>query len=230
MSVAASGMAASVVSAYIQALTLPVPPIVFPFNPDGWESSSEAKWKTSSQPATNGSQPQYQGMEPTKLDVKILLDAFSVPPVPPQATIAQLHLFLAPSALSMSMGMATAPTVMFGWGPNIVMDQAIVTKVTVSYQRFLMGVPVRALATVSLQAVPPPSPLPSTNPTSGGLATRKTYRTVEGDTLASVAYQEYRDPNKWRAVAEANGIDDPMRVKPGTELIIPDRREADQLA
>jgi nucleoid-associated protein YgaU len=164
------------------------------------------------------------------LDVKILLDAFSVPPVPPQATIAQLHLFLAPSALSMAMGVATAPTVMFGWGPNIIMDQAIVTKVSVSYQRFLMGVPVRAVATVSLQTVPPPTPLPSTNPTSGGLATRRTRLTVEGDTLASIAYQEYRDPNKWRALAEANGIDDPMRVKPGTQLIVPDRREAEQLA
>jgi hypothetical protein len=223
-------MAASVVSAYIQPLTLPLPPIVFPFNPDGWSSSAEAKWKTSSQPATNGSQPQYQGMEPSKLDVKILLDAFSVPPVPPQATIAELHLFLAPSAISKAMGIASAPIVMFGWGPNIIMEQAIVTKVAVSYHRFLMGVPVRAEATVSLQTVPPPSPLPPTNPTSGGLATRRTHRTVEGDTLASVAYQEYRDPNKWRALAEANGIDDPMRVKPGTELIIPDRREADQLA
>jgi len=89
---------------------------------------------------------------------------------------------------------------------------------------------VRAEATVSLQAVPPPAPLPPTNPTSGGLATRRTRTVVEGDTLASIAYEEYRDPNKWRALAEANDIDDPMRVKAGTVLIVPDRREAENLA
>ena len=42
--------------------------------------------------------------------------------------------------------------------------------------------------------------------------------------------REYRDPNKWRALAEANNIDDPMRVKPGTVLIVPDRRDAESLS
>ena len=81
-----------------------------------------------------------------------------------------------------------------------------------------------------MSAVPLPAPLGPTNPTSGGLATRRTHTVVEGDTLASIAYQEYRDPNKWRALAEANNIDDPMRVKPGTVLIVPDRREAEALS
>jgi nucleoid-associated protein YgaU len=53
---------------------------------------------------------------------------------------------------------------------------------------------------------------------------------VEGDSLASISFQEYRDPNKWRALAEANNIDDPMRVKVGTVLIVPDRREAEALS
>ena len=229
MAVAAAGMGASVVSAYIQCLELPLPPIVFAFNPEGYTSSVAANWKTSAQPATNGSQPQYQGLSPQTMDVKILLDAFAIPPLPPTLIIDELNLLLAPSPMSTAMGMASAPTVMFGWGPNIIMEQAIVTKLSVSYQRFLLGIPVRAEATVTLQAVPPPAPLPPTNPTSGGLATRRTRTVVEGDTLASIAYEEYRDPNKWRALAEANDIDDPMRVKAGTVLIVPDRREAENL-
>jgi len=52
---------------------------------------------------------------------------------------------------------------------------------------------------------------------------------VAGDTLASVAYEEYRNPTKWRALAEANGIDDPMRLRPGAVLIVPNRGEADSL-
>jgi nucleoid-associated protein YgaU len=102
--------------------------------------------------------------------------------------------------------------------------------VKVEYQRFLLGVPVRASATVHLKSVPLPAPLGPTNPTSGGLATRRTRTVVEGDSLASIAHQEYRDPNKWRALAEANNIDDPMRVKVGTVLVVPDRREAEALS
>jgi nucleoid-associated protein YgaU len=230
MSVSGAGMAASAVSAYIQCLELPMPPIVFSYNPEGYTVVTQANWKKSPQPATNGPQPQFQGVSPPTLDVKILLDAFAVPPVPPSVVIDQLKLLVLPTELSMGMGSSSAPTVMFGWGPNIIMDQAIVTKVSVAYERFLLGVPVRATATVHLEAVPLPAPLGPTNPTSGGLTTRKTRTLVEGDTLASIAYQEYRDPNKWRALAEANNIDDPMRIKEGKVLIVPDRREAEALS
>ena len=33
--------------------------------------------------------------------------------------------------------------------------------------------------------------------------------------------QHYRDPTRWRAIAEANGIDDPLHLKRGTVLSIP---------
>jgi nucleoid-associated protein YgaU len=223
-------MAASLVPAYIQCIDpdLPLPPINFAFNPEGYSITTHAKWQTSPQPASPAA-PQFLGLEAPKLDVKILMDAFAVPPIPPTATIEQLKLLLLPTALSVADGGATAPIVMFGWGTNIIMDMAVVTKVVVAHERFLLGVPVRATATVSLEAVPLPAPMGFTNPTSGGLATRRTRTVVEGDTLASIAYQEYKDPNKWRALAEVNNIDDPMRVKPGLVLIVPDRRDAQAL-
>ena len=42
-----------------------------------------------------------------------------------------------------------------------------------------------------------------------------------GDTLHSVAYAEYGNPGFWRVLAEANGVDDPLRIAPGTALLIP---------
>ncbi|MCA9527587.1 MAG: LysM peptidoglycan-binding domain-containing protein, partial [Myxococcales bacterium] len=42
-----------------------------------------------------------------------------------------------------------------------------------------------------------------------------------GETLQSIAGQEYDDPNQWRRIADANGIDDPFRLDPGVRLIIP---------
>ena len=69
------------------------------------------------------------------------------------------------------------------------------------------------------------APTPGQNPTSGGLATMRTRTMVDGDTLASIAFGEYRNANMSRALAIANGIDDPMRVRPGTTLLVPQRTE-----
>ena len=44
---------------------------------------------------------------------------------------------------------------------------------------------------------------------------------VAGDTMASIAYRAYGRPDQWRAIADANGIDDPTRVLPGTTLLVP---------
>jgi hypothetical protein len=42
-----------------------------------------------------------------------------------------------------------------------------------------------------------------------------------GDTLSSVAGQHYRRPGEWRLIAEANNIQDPRRLTPGTFLTVP---------
>ena len=227
--VAAGGMAASVVSAMIQCVDEPFPPIVFSYNPAEYSETFEGVWRRSIQPATSGGTPQWVGYKPQDVTVKILLDEFAVPPMvmPLQAVVAQLKMMVKPTALSLGDGRATAPMVMFMWGDNIILDQAYIRSVRVNYQRFFLGNPVRAEAEVHLSQVPFPAPLPSTNPTSGGVATRKTRTMVAGDSLPSIAFEEYKDPNKWRALAEANGIDDPMRVKMGTVIAVPDRREAE---
>jgi nucleoid-associated protein YgaU len=49
---------------------------------------------------------------------------------------------------------------------------------------------------------------------------------VQGDTLTSVAQQEYGDPGLWRALADANGVDDPMRLPAGARLLVPPRARA----
>ncbi len=50
---------------------------------------------------------------------------------------------------------------------------------------------------------------------------RKSALVHEADTLAHIAYRSYRSPSRWRDVAMANDIDDPLRVGPGRKLLIP---------
>lgn len=44
---------------------------------------------------------------------------------------------------------------------------------------------------------------------------------TEGDTLWAISGEEYGDPSDWRAIADENGVDEPRRLQPGTELTIP---------
>ena len=45
--------------------------------------------------------------------------------------------------------------------------------------------------------------------------------TRQGDSLAALAGRYYRQPGQWRAIADANTIDDPRRLGPGLFLRVP---------
>lgn len=50
------------------------------------------------------------------------------------------------------------------------------------------------------------------------------YLTRDGDTLSRIAAQYYGRAGEWRAIAEANDIDDPRRLDPGVLLTVPSIR------
>ena len=59
------------------------------------------------------------------------------------------------------------------------------------------------------------------NPTTRAMRGLRIHNVKDGDSLAGIAYDAYGDPNRWRVIAEANGIDDPLRLRRGTPLTIP---------
>ena len=59
-----------------------------------------------------------------------------------------------------------------------------------------------------------PSKTKGQNPTSGALTAQRVHRVVAGDSLQSLAWREYGDAAAWRAIAEANGIDNPGSCRP----------------
>src|SRR5262249_15794245 len=59
------------------------------------------------------------------------------------------------------------------------------------------------------------------NPTTRAQPGLGSHTVHDGDSLASIAFAHYRDPTRCRAIAEANGIDDPLHLKRGTVLSIP---------
>jgi hypothetical protein len=115
------------------------------------------------------------------------------------------------------------PILRFSWGIGGALGlgyKVTLESVTIHYERFdSYGVPI--LASVNLSMMDYTETLPLTNPTSGGLPGRTKHVVTAGEGVVGIAQRSYGSPNAWRALAEANGLDDPLRVKPGKVLYLP---------
>jgi nucleoid-associated protein YgaU len=52
----------------------------------------------------------------------------------------------------------------------------------------------------------------------------KTHVVARGETLNAIAHRTFGDSERWREIADRNGIDDPLAVRPGTILTLPPLR------
>jgi hypothetical protein len=63
------------------------------------------------------------------------------------------------------------------------------------------------------------------NPSSGALSRWEGRLIADGDSLQSIAFTQYGQARLWRRIAEVNGIDDPLRVRAGTMIVLPSLAE-----
>ena len=116
---------------------------------------------------------------------------------------------------------ARPPTVKFGWGQMVSME-CVLDSVEVEYTYFsAQGTPLRAEVKLALRQFKD-DPKTRQNPTSGTPFPHKVHRMLPGETLDRISSHYYGDPNRWRALAGANGIEDPLTIRPGSLLIIPE--------
>ncbi|MCU1693852.1 MAG: Peptidase [Frankiales bacterium] len=194
--------------------------IDFQFNPKELKLAKKADWaRQTAKGNKKSAPPQFKGPTPSKLTLELFFDASDTQDTSVVKRVELLFSCCTPTAASFAAKKASPPWVLFRWG-GLTGFLAYVSSVTANYTLFTpSGVPVRALCTIDLEELAG-SP-PGQNPTSGALEPQRVHVMVEGDTLAGVAYREYGDPAAWRAVARANGIDDPLRVRPGVRLLLP---------
>jgi hypothetical protein len=192
--------------------------IEFPFNPKEWSITHGAEWKTET--TKKGTPPpEFKGPKPATASVEIFLDESDRDGGDISTTVDRLRTLVAPDPASVSGNKPSAPHVLFEWGEAI-RFKGYVESVAVKYTMFRgQGTPIRGTVTVAMKEFPEAAA--RQNPTSGGVVGHRTHRVVAGDTLASIAYREYGDPTAWRRLADANGIDDPLRVRDGTVLRVP---------
>jgi hypothetical protein len=111
------------------------------------------------------------------------------------------------------------PLLRFSWG-NLSFECVLEDLV----QRFTLfkndGTPLRAiLKVVFKEFATAATQLSNTRRESADHTKRMVIR--EGESISSLAAREYHDPGKWRVIAQANRIEDPENVKPGTIVELP---------
>lgn len=195
----------------------------FDFNPSQLQITRRASWKaTPTAGNRDGAVPEYMGPEPRELSVEIFLDRSDTPDSNDvRKNVETLFSCCETTASSIAANQPSTPWVIFQWGAfSTTRFNAYVTSVDASYTLFgTTGVPIRATCRVQLREIP--GQTKGQNPTSGALTARRVHRVVAGDSLQFLAWREYGDATAWRAIAEVNGIDDPGRLAPGTELMLP---------
>ncbi|GCD97726.1 CIS tube protein [Embleya hyalina] len=196
--------------------------ITLQFNPAQLSLTKSTEWRRSpSRMAERSSLPEFVGSGPRSLSLDVFLDATATHDNSVEKAVEQLMLACVPTPASLAAKKPASPWVRFDWGTaKTTSFDGVLNNFSVSYTLFdVDGKPLRATCSLSIEEAG--SAPAGQNPTSGSPEARRTHRVVAGDSLALLAWQEYGDAGLWRAIAEANDIDDPMTLAPGTELIVP---------
>ncbi|WP_416968562.1 LysM peptidoglycan-binding domain-containing protein [Streptomyces sp. 4F14] len=199
------------------------------FNPSTLQLSKSAEWRrTPSRMAGQSALPEFVGSGPRTLSLEVFLDATAKHDKSVEQAVEKLLKACVPTPTSLGRKKPASPWVRFEWGSaRTTSFDGVVSSLSVSYTLFdVDGTPLRATCSLTIEeATVDPA---GQNPTSGARTARSTHTVVAGDSLAMLAWREYGDATAWRAIAEANGIDDPMSLVPGTELIVPGLRDAEE--
>ena len=196
------------------------------FNPSSLTIVKENEWTHEKSPAYNAPTSKFAGGDPATYSLDLFFDTYSQTDADKKDvrffTNQLFQLSLRGGGRAMFKVPSDPPTVSFIWG-KIVLFSAVVTKVSVTFTMFSAdGTPIRAKANVTFKQkeflgddlIPAQNPTSRTDP-------RRTKIVDSGQRLDQIAYEEYEDPRQWRAIAEANNIDNPFQLSDGQILTIP---------
>jgi hypothetical protein len=200
------------------------------FNPTEFSISKGNDWTFDPIKGTSLPKGKFGGGKPREMQVNLLLDrslpdpkAMSVKDI----TDKLFKMMDVPSGGRGGGANSVPPLVTFQWG-EMIPFKAACTSLTVTYQLFEPnGTPIRAdvkLALTQAETATSKSSQSSgkkTNPTTRSAGGLGIHVVRDGDSLPSIAHDAYGDPNHWRVIAEANGVDNPLHLRRGTPLNLP---------
>lgn len=196
------------------------------FNPNEYTISKSNSWRENPVIGKNAPKLDFAGGGPRTLSMELFFDVYEKDGADVRTHVNKLWklAMIEPSKQNPKTARSRPPLCLFQWGGQWHF-KAAVTSLSVRYTLFRQdGTPVRAIATISLQEAEDPGLQPLTNPTSHSEPGHRRRIVQPRDTLSLIAHEEYGDANQWRRIAEANQIEDPLRIEAGQVLAIPPLR------
>jgi nucleoid-associated protein YgaU len=195
------------------------------FNPSELTVSKSNSWNAGQSKGRNAPELRFQGGQSATLSLNLTFDTTRDGTDVTEHTTKLLDLMKVDASLpgaDRARNSARPPWVEFHWG-KLHSFRAIVDKLQIRFTFFAAdGMPLRAKVDVTLKQWKDEAELPLQNPTSFTPTVHTVHTLLPGETLDRLAAEHYSDPSRWRLIAEANRIVDPLDLTPGTTLIIPE--------
>jgi hypothetical protein len=184
------------------------------FNPKEYSIQKSVQWEPHKAPGLDLPEQQFTSGNPAVLSVELFFDSYETKEdVKAKYTDKLLEM------AAIDVDIHRPPRVSFLWGSQDF--QGVIESLSIRFTMFMQnGNPCRAVASVQIkEAKTAKEQTEQTQKQSPDHSKRRTLK--NGETLSLIAHEEYDDPAEWRRIADANGIDDPRDVKPGTLLLLP---------
>ncbi len=199
------------------------------FNPTELTITKGNNWTFDAIKGTSLPKGKFGGGKPREMQITLLLDQTLPNGSMTVKDMADklLKMMDVPSGTGGGSADAVPPLVTFQWG-DVPSFKAACTSLTIAFQLFKPnGTPIRADVKLALTQAETATSASSnssnsrTNPTTRSAGGLGVHVVRDGDSLQSVAHGTYGDPARWRLIAEANGIDNPLHLRRGTPLNLP---------
>ncbi len=200
-------------------------PIPCLFNPAELKLSKTNRWTPSEAKGVNTPALRFQEGQSGSLSMTLTLDTTDTGKPVTAHTNRLLGLMRVDANLPGSdqqSNRARPPWLRFRWG-SFHSFKAVLEQLQLTFTYFSSsGTPLRAKAEVKLTQFEDEEAWGPQNPTSGTPTPHRIHRLLPGETLDRVAATYYGDATRWRLIAEANAVVDPLGLQPGDALVVPE--------
>jgi hypothetical protein len=196
-------------------------PFVFMFNPTTISMTKSVMMDSKPEAGQDNPREQFKGGKSWVIKLpEVIIDTFETKEdVRGKKYVGRLEDFI-----HVEPGMHAIPRLHFTWGKFRIDFMVSLTSLNVTYDLFLAnGLPVRAKVSLTLKRYEVEPKRQSSDGRTRGESPdhARLYTIRRGDTLAMISQHAYDTPGEWRRIADYNNIEDPLRLEPGSRLLLP---------
>jgi hypothetical protein len=187
------------------------------FNPEEYTINKDNNFATQSIPGLSAPLVQFVSGNVRSLEMELFFDTYDTPALPKQDVGDHTDAVI--GLMAIDSNLHAPPIVTVSWS-----SLQFVGVLVKASQKFIMfmddGTPVRARINVTFyEYVDLDQESKEVNRQTADFT--KVHVVQDAETLSGIAGKLYDDPGAWRAIANANGIDDPSQISSGDSLLVP---------